>query len=71
MDFLKTMIEIKWPFLLIEVVFLFVGIALIVIGIKTRKKSKSTSLIITFLGIAITLLLSWVLFWTLIVGYNS
>lgn len=71
MDFLKTMIEIKWPFLLIEVVFLFVGIALIVTGIKTRKKSKSTSLIITFLGIAITLLLSWVLFWTLIVGYNS
>lgn len=36
MDFLKTMIEFKWPFLLIEVVFLFVGIALIVIGIKSR-----------------------------------
>lgn len=68
---MTTMIGFKWPLLLIEVAFLFVGIALIFIGIKTRKQSKSTFFIMTFLGVAITLLLSWALFWTLLVGYNS
>ena len=43
MQFLQTMIEIKWPFLLIEVVFLFGGIALLISGIKTRKKKQIDS----------------------------
>lgn len=71
MQLLRVMIEFKWPFLLIEVVFLFGGIALIISGIKTRKKSKSTALISLFFGTAITLVLLWVLFLTLIFGYNS
>lgn len=40
MQFLKTMIEFKWPFLLIELVFLFVGIVLIITGIKVWKKAS-------------------------------
>lgn len=71
MSFLRVMIEFKWPFLLIEVVFLFGGIALIISGIQTRKKSKSTALISLCFGTSMTLVLLWVLFWTLIVGYNS
>ena len=71
MEFLKTMIKFKWPFLLIELVFLFVGIVLIITGIKVRKKSKSAAVINIVIGFAMTLVLLWVLFWTLIVGYNS
>lgn len=71
MQFLKTMIEFKWPFLLIELVFLFVGIVLIITGIKVWKKSKSAALINIVIGFAMTLVLLWVLFWTLLVGYNS
>lgn len=71
MQFLKTMIEFKWPFLLIELVFLFVGIVLIITGIKVWKKSKSAAVINIVIGFAMTLVLLWVLFWTLLVGYNS
>lgn len=71
MQFLKTMIEFKWPFLLIELVFLFVGIVLIITGIKVWKKSKSAVVINIVIGFAMTLVLLWVLFWTLLVGYNS
>ena len=71
MQFLRAMIEFKWPFLLIEVVFLLGGIALIIGGVKTRKKSKSTAVVSLVAGSAITLVLLWVLFWTLIIGYNS
>ena len=71
MQFLKTMIEFKWPFLLIELAFLFVGIVLIVTGIKVWKKSKSAAVINIVIGFAMTLVLLWVLFWTLLVGYNS
>lgn len=71
MQFLKTMIEFKWHFLLIELVFLFVGIVLIITGIKVWKKSKSAAVINIVIGFAMTLVLLWVLFWTLLVGYNS
>lgn len=71
MQFLKRMIEIKWPFLLIELVFLFVGISLIITGIKIWKKSKSAAIVNIVIGLTMTLVLLWVLFWTLIVGYNS
>lgn len=71
MQFLKRMIEIKWPFLLIELVFLFVGITLIITGIKIWKKSKSAAIVNIVIGFTMTLVLLWVLFWTLIVGYNS
>ena len=71
MQFLKTMIEFKWPFLLIELVFLFVGIALIITGIKILKKSKSAAVVNIVIGFTMTLVLLWVLFWTLIIGYNS
>ena len=71
MQFLKRMIEFKWPFLLIELAFLFVGIVLIVTGIKVWKKSKSAAVINIVIGFAMTLVLLWVLFWTLLVGYNS
>ena len=71
MQFLKTMIEFKWPFLLIELVFLFVGIALIITGIKIWKKSKSAAIVNIVIGFTMTLVLLWVLLWTLIFGYNS
>ena len=71
MQFLRAMIELKWPFLLIEVVFLLGGIALIIGGVKTRKKSKSTAVVSLVAGSLITLVLLWVLLWTLMIGYNS
>lgn len=71
MQFLRAMIEFKWPFLLIEVVFLLGGIALIIGGVKTRKKSKSTAVVSLVAGSLITLVLLWVLLWTLMIGYNS
>ncbi|MDN6147108.1 MAG: hypothetical protein L0J02_13135 [Tetragenococcus koreensis] len=71
MEFIRTMIEIKWPFLLAELVFVIGGIALIISGIKVRKESKSTALINIVLGVIITLVSLYILFITFIFGYNS
>lgn len=71
MEFIRTMIEIKWPFLLAELVFVIGGIALIISGIKVRKESKSTALINIVLGVIITLVALYILFITFIFGYNS
>ncbi len=71
MDIIQRMIEIKWPFLIAELVFLIGGIALIISGIKVRKQSKSTALINSVLGIIITLVSLYILFITFIFGYNS
>ena len=71
MEFIRTMIEIKWPFLLAELVFVIGGIALIISGIKVRKESKSTALINIVLGVIITLVSLYALFITFIFGYNS
>ena len=71
MDIIQRMIEIKWPFLLAELVFVIGGIALIISGIKVRKESKSTALITIVLGVIITLVSLYILFITFIFGYNS
>lgn len=71
MDIIQRMIEIKWPFLLAELVFVIGGIALIISGIKVRKESKSTALINIVLGVIITLVSLYILFITFIFGYNS
>lgn len=71
MELVKRMIEIKWPFLLTELVFLIGGIALITSGMKVRKESKSTALINIGLGVVITLVSLYIIFVTFIFGYNS
>lgn len=71
MEFIRTMIEIKWPFLLVELMFLIAGIVLIISGIKVRKQSKSTAVINSVIGIIITLVSLYALFITFIFGYNS
>ena len=71
MDIILRMIEVKWPILLVELIFVIGGIALIVSGLKVRKQSKSTALINIVLGVIITMISLYVLFFTFIFGYNS
>lgn len=71
MSLFKNMIEFKWPILLFEVIFLIGGILLITTGIKIQKKSKISALISIIVGIMITLISLYIIFWTFIVGYNS
>ncbi|WEG74445.1 hypothetical protein [Vagococcus intermedius] len=71
MKIIQRSIEIKWPILLFEVIFLIGGIMLIATGIKIRKQSKSSAVFSIILGIIITLVSLYLLFWTFIVGYNS
>lgn len=71
MSMLQTMIEIKWPFLLIEVVFLLGGMTLMISGFKIWKKSKTAAAASIVVGFVLSLVLLWVLFWTLLIGYNS
>jgi hypothetical protein len=73
MDIIQRMFEIKWPILLVELLFVIGGIALITSGIKARKKSKYTALISIVLGVIITLVSLYILFLTFIFGsgYNS
>ncbi len=71
MDIILRMIEVKWPILLVELMFVIGGIALIVSGLKVRKQSKSTALINIFLGVIITMISLYVLFFSFIFGYNS
>lgn len=71
MNFIQRSIEIKWPILLFEVIFLIGGILLITTGIKIRKQTPIFSLIIIVIGTIITLISLYILFWTFIFGYNS
>lgn len=71
MDIILRMIEVKWPILLVELMFVIGGIALIVSGLKVRKQSKSTALINIVLGVIITMISLYVLFFSFIFGYNS
>lgn len=71
MDIIIRMIEVKWPILLVELMFVIGGIALIVSGLKVRKQSKSTALINIVLGVIITMISLYVLFFSFIFGYNS
>lgn len=68
---LQTALEIRWPLLLFELILLFGGIMLIVTGTKVRQQSKSTALMSIILGIMIILVSLYLLFWTVIFGYNS
>lgn len=71
MNFIQRSIEMKGPILLLELIFLLIGIMLIVGGIKTMKQSKVTGAISLVLGITTVLVFLYLLFWTFIFGYNS
>jgi len=71
MNFIQRSLEIKWPILLFEVIFLIGGITLIATGIKIRKQSQSSALFSIIIGTIITLVSLYLFFWTFILGYNS
>lgn len=71
MDFLKSTIDFKWPALLIECIFLIGGVLLIISAIKIRKQSFPVAVICLIVGIIITLISIYILFITIIFGYNS
>ena len=71
MKFIQRSIEMKWPILLFEVVFLIGGVMLIATGIQVRKQSKSSALFSIIIGIIMTLASLYLLFWTILFGYNS
>lgn len=65
------MIEIKWPLLLIEFIFLLGGLLLIISGVKIRKQNRLSATVSLIMGIVITLVSLYILFITFIFGYNS
>ncbi|WP_208559414.1 hypothetical protein [Marinilactibacillus kalidii] len=67
----KTAFEIRGPWILIELIFLAVGILSIVTGVKIRKQSKRSAIISIVLGIAVILFVLYMLLWTIVFGYNS
>lgn len=71
MTFIQRSIEIKWPVLLFEVIFLVGGIMLITSGIKIRKQNKNSALISIIIGTILALGSLFLLFWTFLIGYNS
>lgn len=71
MTFIQRSIEIKWPVLLFEVIFLIGGIMLIASGMKIRKQSKTSALTSIIIGAIIALVSLFLLFWTFLLGYNS
>lgn len=71
MNFLESTIDFKWPALLIECIFLIGGILLIISAIKIRKQSLIVAVICLIVGILITLISLYILFITVIFGYNS
>lgn len=71
MEFIQRSIEMKWPILLLELTFLIGGIMLIIGGIKIMKQSKAPGITSIILGIIITSVCLYLLFWTFIFGYNS
>lgn len=71
MNFIQKSIEIKWPALLVEVVFLIGGILLLAAGIKVRKENKVSAAMSIVIGALIICISLYLLFWTFIVGYNA
>lgn len=71
MDYIQRSIELNWPMLIIEVIFLVGGIALIFSGYKIRRKSKLSSLISIIVGIAIVIITLYSMFLTLVFRLNS
>lgn len=69
--FILISIEIKWPILLVESVFLAGGIMLIITGVKIRKQSKPAAFLNILTGTVITLGTMYLMLGTLIFGYNS
>ncbi|WP_035050994.1 hypothetical protein [Carnobacterium pleistocenium] len=69
--FIQRSIELKWPVLLFEGIFLIGGMMLIASGIRIRKKSKASALISLLIGTALVLVSLYLLFWTFLLGYNS
>lgn len=67
----KKSIEMKEPILLFEIVLLIGGIMLFISRIKMWKKSKSSALISGIVGAILILISLYLLFWTIILGYNS
>lgn len=71
MDFIQRSIEMKWPLLLAELIFFFIGLLVFIIGIRIRKQSKSSAVIMIVLGVLLVILSLYLLFWTFIFGFNS
>ncbi|PRY76190.1 hypothetical protein [Alkalibacterium olivapovliticus] len=69
--FTLTSIEIKWPILLFESIFLIGGIMLVITGIKIRRQSMISAIMNVVLGSVITLSTLYLLFVTFLFGYNS
>lgn len=69
--FIQRSIELKWPVLLFEGIFLIGGMMLIAGGIRIRKQSKASALISLLIGTALVLVSMYLLFWTFLLGYNS
>lgn len=71
MELLEQTLEMKGPILLFEFIFLLGGIVLVTSGIKIRKQSGSSALLMIILGTVIILLSLYLLFMTFIFGFNS
>ncbi len=71
MDLIQRAIELRWPVLLFELIFLIGGILLIVSGRKIRKQSKISFLLNMIIGLVIALVSIYTLYWTIMLGYNS
>lgn len=70
-QFTLRSVEIKWPILLVESVFLAGGIMLIITGVKIRKQSKPAAFMNILLGTVTALSTMYLMLVTLIFGYNS
>lgn len=71
LTFLERSLELNWPYLLFESIFLIGGIALIIAGHKIRIKSKTTSVVSIIAGIMIVLIVLYVMYSTLVFRLNS
>ncbi|UJF16040.1 hypothetical protein LZ578_02550 [Jeotgalibaca sp. MA1X17-3] len=71
MELLEQTFDMKWPVLLFEFIFLLGGLVLVISGIKIRKQSGSSALLMIILGVVLILVSLYLLFMTLIFGYNS
>lgn len=71
MNYIQRSIELNWPMLVVQAIFLVGGIALIVAGYKIKKKSKVSSVISISVGIVLTLVTLYSMFSTLVFRLNS
>lgn len=71
MELLEQTFDMKGPVLLFEFIFLLGGLVLVISGIKIRKQSGSSALLMIILGVVLILVSLYLLFLTLIFGYNS